>query len=64
MPPGSKLKMPDSSKALRRIRLSMLSTTQAGLRTQQITRASGNSAVSAGSLVGHMRLVSNTTWFG
>ena len=56
--------MPDSSKALRRMRLSTLSRIQAGLRTQQITLASGKSSTSAGSLVVQPRLVSKITVSG
>ena len=55
VPPGSKLKMPESSKALRRISLSMLSMIQAGLRTQQMTLAAGNSCGQRGQLGGPLR---------
>ena len=46
---------------LLRTNRSMLSKIQGMSRTQQITRASGNSRVSSGSLVHHIRLVLNTT---
>src|SRR5258708_39573770 len=60
VPPGSKLKMPDGWNLFLRISLSMLSKIQGTSRTQQITRALGNSVASSGSFV-HQRRVGSKT---
>src|SRR5258708_20707120 len=62
VPPGSKLKMPDGWNLFLRISLSMLSKIQGTSRTQQITRALGNSVAISGSFVHQRRVLSKTTW--
>ncbi len=64
MPPGSNLKMPEGSRLFFWVSRSRLSNTQAGLRTQQITRDAGHSRDVRESLAVQSRLVSITSLSG